>query len=227
MSLRWGGISISTTLSITQYDGCFEWSSTTKGCVLSKPPDWFSFNSYGGTWFVDLCLDLRNLPWLRSDPPSPPLLLHAQLRCAKHPLSFSLWKKMIADWCMTHGNFLSQNYTENLKKKGGWHDSCITNVAKKQRSQFSCPGIHFVLFWGFFPQTPNTFLMLWRDEQAEGSGMSRWIEHCKPELNFAARWGRHAQNRSRPNRILLSQLCLLLSPPVFFSQYHFFSDCIF
>lgn len=123
---------------------------------------------------------------------------------------------------MTHGNFLSQNYTENLKERGGWHDSCITNVAKKQRSQFSCPGIHFVLFWVFFPsETPNTFLMLWRDEQAEGSGLSRWIEHCKPELNFAARWGRHAQNRSRPNCILLSQLCLLLSP-VFFSQYHFF-----
>lgn len=53
-------------------------------------------------WIWEICRGYAPTP-----PPSPPLLLHAQLWCAKHPLSFSLWKKMIADWCMTHGNFLS------------------------------------------------------------------------------------------------------------------------
>lgn len=162
---------------------------------------------------------------LRPPLPTPPAACTTAV--CKTPAKFFTLKKNDS-WLMHDSwQFPLLKLHRELKKKGGWHDSCITNVAKKQRSQFSCPGIHFVLFWGFFPQTPNTFLMLWRDEQAEGSGLSRWIEHCKPELNFAARWGRHAQNRSKPNRILLSQLCLLLSPPVFFSQYHFFSDCIF
>lgn len=153
MSIRWGGISISTTLSITQYDGCFEWSSTTKGCVLSKPPDWFSFNSYGGTWFVDLCLDLRNLPWLRSDPPplpTPPAACTTVV--CKTPAKFFTLKKNDS-WLMHDSwQFPLLKLHRELKKKGGlaWflHNWC----GKKTKKAFI-----LFCFGAFFLKLPTLF----------------------------------------------------------------------
>lgn len=184
MSLRWGRISISTTL-------CRSHSMTT---VLSDPlllrlfQQWsktaarqraecWASHPIGSPLTVMEARDLSTCVWIweiccgyaPTPPPHPSCCMH-NCGVAKHPLSFSLWKKMMADWCMTHGNFLSQNYTENLKKKRGWHDSCITNVAKKQRSQFSCAGIHFVLFWGVFLRNSQHF----SNVMARWTGWREW-----------------------------------------------------